>query len=181
MLLYIAVVMLLLMFPSQLAMTLTKWAKKPLRKKKKFKDKNGLVKTTIVEIQPPLKPGEIVLCCLPYMSAMMVWKSLYRRYGWTAITSIASIVLIVFRVVTVFFTTNTLLWIISFWAFWIGLLLFHLTYVISYIVTAYMYSMKAFIIIMCLIIPYGMAWYLNNNIPRIMKDIKEEEDDRFKG
>lgn len=181
MLLYIGIILMLLMFPAQLSMTMTKWSKKPIKKKIRKRDKSGKPITKVVEVQPRLEPLEAIICCLPFISAMKVWKALYRKYGWTVITSVLSVLLIVFRLVVVFLTTNELLWIISFWGLWAGLLLFHLTYAVTYVVAAYLYSMKWLVMILCVVFPYGIAWYLNNNIPRIMRDIREEEDDRFKG
>lgn len=178
---YIGFIIMLFMFPAQLSMTMTRWARKPIKVKRKKKDKNGTYHTKTYVTQPKLKPLEAIVCCLPYISAMKVWKSLYRSYGWTPFTSILSFIGVVFRVIVVFATRSELLFIISFWVFWASVLLLHLTYIITYVVLAHMYAMKWLVMLLCVVFPYGAAWYLNNTIPRIMREIREEEDDRFKG
>lgn len=181
MIIYVGLIIMLLMFPSQLAMTLTKWSKKPKRVKKTYKDKDGNKHSKIVSVRPKLKVDEVIKCCLPYGSAMMSWKAMYHTCGWTTITSIISLVVIVARVAIVFLTQSTLLWVVSFWAFWAALLLFHVTYAVTFVVVAYLYSANWVTIIATAIFPYGMAWILCNNVPRFMNMAAKEEDDIFKG
>ena len=178
---YLLVFALLMLYPAQLSMAMTRWTKKPVKIKKFVKGPGGKRVPKVVSVQPDLKPGEAILCCLPYSSAMHIWKALYGKYGWTIIATGLSIIGIVFRLVSVFLTQNTGLWVVSFFALWIGILLFHLLYVVTITVTAYMYSMSWFVIILCVIFPYGVVWYLCPRTAAVMKDVQDEENDIFKG
>ena len=177
----LGIIMMLFMFPANLAMALTKLAKKPVKRKKTVTDSSGAKHTKIVEVRPKLTAGEVILSCLPCSSAMMVWKALYLRFGWTIIPSVLTTVAVVFRVIVIFLTQNTLLYIISFWLLWGSLLAMHIMYIVVYCVTAYLYSMKIFTIILCAVFPYGAAWYLHSNIPKLMREMDKEEDNIFKG
>lgn len=178
---YIAALCLCLLYPSQLAMTLTKWSKDPIKMKKSVKGPGGKRIFKNVMRQPSLTIAEIMMCLLPYGSAIMSWKALYKKAGWTGLISALSIGLIIFRIVAVFTTLSTALWVVSFWLFWAGVLLFHLLYVITTCVVCHKYALSMWVFIVTLIFPYGAAYKLRVEVPRVMLEIRKEDDDTFKG
>lgn len=178
---YVALMLLLMLYPAQLAMIMTKWSKRPIKVKKIVKGPGGKKIPKVVMRRPNPTMSERIKCCLPYGSAIMVWKSMCGSCGWTAIISILSMVAILFRIVVVFLTTAESLWIVSFWAFWIGILLFHLLYAITYTYTAYMYTLGLVVVIATFIFPYGLAWHMCTHVPRVMNAMEEEDNDIFKG
>lgn len=173
---YLAGLLLLFMYPATVAMCMTQWSKKPIKVKRKVKSKTGQMRVQVRNVQPKLKFGEMALCCLPYGSACMLWKSLYGTCKWTVIVSILAVSSIVFRVVVVFATLNETLFLASFFVFWIAILLTHIVYAVSYIAASRLLSLGLTYTIFSALFPYGVAFFMRMKIPKIMYQAAVEED-----
>ena len=171
---------LLYLFPSALAVSITKWSKDPVEVVRKVRNKNtGKVQKKKVKVQPNLEPKEAILCYIPIVSAMMVWKAVYGNFGWTKFVAPIIPIGVIFRIITVFFTQSELLFIVSFYALWVCMILHQLLYTIVYFVTARLYSFGIVTQVLCIILPEFAAYPLSSNVPKIMREIMEEEDETF--
>lgn len=171
----IGILFLLYMFPASLAMSVTKWSKDPITVIRKVKDSAGRIRKKRVEVQPKLAPTEVILCCIPLVSACMVWKALYNQTSWTKFVAGLVPFGFIFRIIVVFFTQNTLLFIISFYALWACILLHQILYTVVFFVTARMYSCGWFTQILCIVFPEFAAYPIVSRIPKYMKELRESE------
>lgn len=174
-LLLIGIMFLLFMFPASLAMSITKWSKEPISVLRKVKTKSGRIAKRTVKVQPKLEPVEVILCCIPILSACMVWKALYNRMGWTKFVAALIPIGFIFRVIVVFCTQSTLLFIISFYVLWACILAHQILYSVVYFVTARMYSCGVLVQILCLIFPEFAAYPLVSRVPKFMRELQESE------
>ena len=167
------------MFPAQLAMSITKWSKDPEVKIRKVKNKAGHVVKKEVKVQPGLEPGESVVSVIPMLSACQVWKVLYGSFGWTKFVAALIPLGVVFRIAVVFLTQNELLFIVSFYVLWVCLLLHQLLYTIVYFITARMYSCGVITQILCIVLPEFAAYPLASNVPKVIKELRKEDEEAF--
>lgn len=167
------------MFPAQLATSITKWSKEPQIVMRKVKTKSGRYVKKEVKVQPKLETGETITSIIPIMSACQVWRTLYGSFGWTKFVAALVPLGILFRVAVVFLSENSLLFIVSFYVLWVCLLLHQLLYTIVYFVTARMYSCGIFTQILCIVLPEFAAYPLMSNVPKVIKELREEDEESF--
>lgn len=179
MLIFIGFLILLYMFPASLAMSITKWAREPKVVNKKVKTKSGKIVRKPVKVQEELTVAERLTCCIPILSACKVWKALYDRYGWTKFAAILIPIGIVYRCVAVFFTDSAFLYISSFFVLWFSLALHQILYAVVYFITARMHNSGIVTQILCIVFPEFAAYLLASQVPRVLKEMWEDEENEL--
>lgn len=148
------------------AVTVVRWAKKPIVAKNSMKIK-----------QPPISFGEVIKCYIPIYQACLVRKTLYHHSSIAFnIIGIASAVGIVGNLINKFvFSINSYVMLAFNVIMLLALLLFYVLYAIITADCAHMYGFSWLCIILCFLIPHIACWYLRNNIPRKMRALHKEE------
>ena len=150
---------------ARFAWTIQRWVKKPRKSRKTHK-----------MVQPKLKKKELILGCVPFYQACMVWKALYRSYGWTLPVAIVSALLIFIRLINVIFLPiNSVVMLVTAYMIWIGILLHIILYGVVTANCARLYNFSTLRIIACFIVPHLACIGLVNNVPHIMIDMRKTE------
>lgn len=144
-----------------------KWVKKPIKRK---------VKGKTTYIQPQLTVGERIRCCIPVWQAVEVRRAMYGSAGAFAPIGIVSMVLILINFITAFILPiNGYVMLAGHICFYVG---FIASWIISGIVTAdcaRLYDFGKLTIVLNFLLPNVFCFYIKNNIPRIMADMRKQK------
>lgn len=149
------------------AWTVVRWTKKPVKKK---------VKGKVKLVQPKLSMGERIRCCIPIWQMIEVRKAMYGSASFFAPLGIIAGLLIIFNFVTSFILAiNSMLMFIGHICFFVG---FILAWILHGIVTAdcaRLYDFGKLTILLNFLLPHVFCFYIKNNIPHIMSDMRKEQ------
>lgn len=149
------------------AVTVCKWSKKPIIKRKNGKE---------IYVARDISTADKVKCFIPLLQAVKVKEALYGKKGFFAPLSIVSAVLIILRLLNAFFiSVNSYFMFFTIIGLYIGIILHLLIYAIITADCAKMYNFSWLTIILNFLFPYWACWYLKNNVPNKMRALFKEE------
>lgn len=149
------------------AWSVLRWVKKP-----KKVTRNGKVKL----VQPKCSFNEQLRCCIPVWQAVEVRKALYGSAGVFAPLAIVSIVFVLLNLFVSFvLPINALVMLIAHILCYIGLLIAFVVYAVITADCARMYDLGKIAIVLNIILPNVFCFYIKNNIPHIMLDMRKEK------
>lgn len=149
------------------AWVVMRWVKQPSKKKSKGK---------VVLVQPKITAGERIRACIPIWQAIEVRKAMYGSASWFAPVGIVSLVLIIINFVTSFaLPINGYVMLAGHICFYIGFVMAWLVYGIVTADCARLYDFGKLTIVLNFILPNLFCFYIKNNIPHIMADMRKQK------
>ena len=142
-----------------------KWTKKP---------KSGVKNGKKVLVQPNLNTQETLRSFIPGWQAVEVYKALHGSSGFLApVVIVCCVGMFLNCLFSWFIPVPALVLVILHWWFLIGFLTMHIIYAFVTVECALLYDFGCLMLFLCAILPQVFCFYMKNNIPRIMKDLRK--------